>query len=119
MRLNLTPMKYSEAIAKTARDKDGKKIGKVSGIKKPFAYILTRDITRKVIKVPIELTDILVIQEKDVWFDIYKKDFENERKKLKKMQELQETTYQKTEPARFLFFSNQRAENIPKQRKRE
>ncbi|MGC9777615.1 MAG: hypothetical protein HZR80_00055 [Candidatus Heimdallarchaeota archaeon] len=115
----MTSMGYSEVISKNARDKNGKKLGKVYGIKKPYAYILTRDGFRTNIKVAVELDDILMVKEKDVWFDISKKDFDKERKKLKKMQAIQEEMYPKTEPARFLFFSNQRAENIPKQQKRE
>lgn len=86
--------------------KNDRKLGKVSGIKKPYAYILTKGLTRKNIKVVVELTEILMIKEKDVWFDIYKKGFDLEKKKLKKMQAIQETTYQKTKPALFLVFSN-------------
>ncbi|NHJ32517.1 MAG: hypothetical protein FK732_06620 [Asgard group archaeon] len=111
-----------EIIGKMAISKDGSKLGRIIRIdEKPsqLAIISVPRFLQDELKIPIEVEFILTINEEVVKFDIQKKEFKDYKKAISKSKYIEGELIAKTEPARFLFFSNQRAENIPKQKRRK
>lgn len=112
-----------------AISKDDSKFGRIIRIdekpdkttKKPkqFAIIDIPRLFREDLKIPLGIEFILTIGEKAVKFDIPRKEFNELKKTISGLKHAEDEILAKTEPARFLFFSNQSAKNIPKQEGRK
>lgn len=113
---------------KKALDKNGVVLGKIIRVdnlsedldkkRRPFAIVSIRKFLQ-LYKVPLDLEKMIKFEENVVWFDVLKEEIDTTIKIIRKKQKAKDEFYQKTEPARFLFFSNQRSEQTPKQRKRD
>lgn len=122
-------MTNNEIIHKEAIDEDGKVLGRilrleehVEGLEKKFtvyAIIESVRFLQKNVHVPVTLERLIIIDESYVKFNITRKEFYKIRNQVKNTMTLKDEMLPKIEPARFLFFSNQSAVNIPKQQNKK
>jgi len=88
-------MDYSRLISRIAADKDSKMLGKIIRVEdligktvkkyKPFVLILVRKSFKKDIIVPIEAEMLLKVEGSYAWFNITKKEFDEEVKRLREI----------------------------------
>ena len=114
---------------KKAKDVDGKILGRIMrldehklGSEKKLtitAMIESVKFLQGNVLVPVSLEKLISIEDEFVKFNITKSKFNATRKLIKNKISIEDEAFQKTEPARFLFFSNQSSVNITKRRKKE
>ncbi|NPE09710.1 MAG: hypothetical protein GNW80_15605 [Asgard group archaeon] len=111
-----------EIIGKMAISRDGAKLGRIIRIDEKLSQSVIISVPRFLqdeLKIPLEVEIILTIDEKIVKFDIQKREFKDFKKAISRSKYVEGELIAKTEPNRFLFFSNQKAENIPKPKRRK
>ncbi|MCK5045778.1 MAG: hypothetical protein KAS22_04310 [Candidatus Heimdallarchaeota archaeon] len=98
-----------EILYRIAVDKNGGKLGKIiriehlpgKTVKKdvPYAIIHVIKALRREVKIPIELSKRLKVEEEFIWFDINKSDFDDEVRKQRAIQKhlksLRKSTFKK------------------------
>jgi hypothetical protein len=88
-------MDYSRLISRIAADKESKMLGKIIRVEeligktvkkyKPFVLVRVRRSFRKDIIVPIEAEKLLKVEGSYAWFNITKKEFDQEVKRLREI----------------------------------
>jgi hypothetical protein len=91
---------YKKLVGLVAADKENKKLGKIikieilenskTKIKKPHALILVKSFFRKDVVIVMDLNKLLKADSYYAWFDILKKDFNQEVKETRALMLLYE-----------------------------
>ena len=93
-------MTNEQLIAKIAKDKKNRKLGKIVKIEqtigktvkinKPHAMVLVRKFMQKDILVPVDIEKVIEVKEDEIIFDLLKEEFDEEVTKIKLLREQQE-----------------------------